>query len=462
VSHGRNVLFIVLDDLRPQLACYGQDQIISPNFERLAAEGVVFERAYCQEALCAPSRASVLTGCRPDTTRIYALDTPVRKAMPEVLTLPEHFKNHGYTTVSVGKVYHHPGDDPQGWSEEPWHPTDAFPGYQTEEAKKLHERRRGEAIHLRYGLNGPPVEAGDLPDEQYADGQTTERAIRELRRLRDRPFFLAVGLVKPHLAFACPRRYWDLYRRDEIDPADNPFRPKGCPDIALHDWGELRHYYGMPKEGPLSDEQARELIHGYYACVSFVDALIGRMLDELERLGLRENTVVVAWGDHGWNLGEHGLWCKHCNFETSLHSPLIVSAPGAGTQGAHTMALTEFVDIYPSLCELCGLPLPGHLEGTSFVPVLENPDRPWKKAVFSQYPRHTDIMGYSMKTPECRYTEWRRPGERPVARELYDHRADRTENVNEADLADSRKRVEQLSRQLAAGWQAAIPPPDAG
>jgi len=458
-----NVLFIAVDDLRPQLGCYGHAKMISPNLDRLASGGTTFLRTYCQQAVCAPSRASLLAGCRPDTTRVYDLQTPLRTTMPDVVTLPEHFKNHGYTSVSLGKVYHHGAkDDPKGWSEPPWGPPGAFPGYATAEALALQQRATDQALKAGWKpktkgelRKGPPCEAGDVADEAYPDGKIARQAVETLRRLKDRPFFLACGFLKPHLAFACPKKYWDLYKREAIDLADNPFQPKGAPDIAMHNWGELRAYYGMPQDGPLSDDQARELIHGYYACTSFTDAQIGKVLDELQALGLADRTVVVVWGDHGWNLGEHGLWCKHANFETSVHAPLLCRAPGLPA-GGRTDRLTEFVDIYPSLCELAGLPLPGHLEGASFVPLMRDPRRAWKSAAFSQYPRGK-VMGYSMRTDRYRFTRWQAPDGTAVATELYDHQTDPHENVNRAADPAQAKLVEELSARLAQGWRAARP-----
>ena len=459
----RNVLFIAVDDLRPQLGCYGHAQMISPNLDRLGASGTVFRRTYCQQAVCAPSRASLLSGCRPDTTRIYELRTLLRATMPDVVTLPQLFKEHGYQSISLGKIYHHgKRDDPQGWSEDPWGAPNAFPGCVTEEKLAILQRLRDEAPdqQTRSRIRGPATEAGDLPDDAYADGKLTDRAIETLQRVKGEPFFLGVGYYKPHLAFACPKRYWDLYPSGEINLADNPFRPKGAPDIALHNWGELRAYHDIPRQGPLSDEQARELVHGYYACTSFIDAQVGRLMDELEQLGLRDNTVIAIWGDHGWNLGEHGLWCKHCNYETSVHSPLIVSAPGQKAAGQPTDALTEFVDIYPTLAELCGLPLPDHLEGTSLVPLMDDPATPWKRAAFSQYPRGGNVMGYSMRTDRYRYTEWLRGGEQVVARELYDHQEDPGENVNVAEAPQNAETVKELSKWVHDGWQASRPPGD--
>lgn len=453
-----NVLFIAVDDLRPQLGCYGQKQVISPNIDRLAGRGLVFERTYCQQAVCAPSRASLLSGTRPDTTKIYDLNTPLRKAMPNVLTLPEHFKNNGYETLSIGKIYHHPSDDRQGWSAEPYR-AGTFPkgawkgrGYLTEEA--IAQMKEYNKANPNMKGRGPAFEAADVPDNVYPDGCNTDYAIKQLNLLRDKPFFLAMGFYKPHLPFNAPKKYWDMYKRQDIKLADNPFIPRNAPSYATTNWGELRNYYGIPKKGPCSDELARQLIHGYYACVSYIDALLGRLLDELDRLKLRDNTVIILWGDHGWKLGEHAGWCKHTNFELDTHVPMILSVPGMKTAGRRTWALTEYVDIYPTLCEVCSLPVPGHLEGRSMMPLLKDPARPWKKAAFSQYPRGK-VMGYSMRTERFRYTEWKdRKTGKVLARELYDHRKDPQENINAVAQQEYEQDVQRLAQMLKRGWPA--------
>ncbi|MBA7612980.1 Ulvan-active sulfatase [subsurface metagenome] len=435
-AEGPNVVFIVVDDLRPQLGCYGHKQMISPNIDGLAGDGVVFLRSYCQVPVCGASRASLLTGVRPTRSRFIGYSARADRDLPGALALPKHFKNNGYHTISNGKVFHHSTDCRDSWSKEPWRPEGPWRNYLLEENKKLAEKNSSGA--------GPASEAADVGDNAYWDGKLADKAVSDLRRLKDmdKPFFLALGFWKPHLPFNAPKKYWDLYKREEIDLADNPFRPKGAPDAALHNWGELRAYEGIPKRGPLPETIARAMIHGYYACVSYTDAQIGRVLAELDRLGLRDNTIVVLWGDHGWNLGEHGLWCKHCNFETSLHSPLIVRGPGVKA-GTRTDALTEYLDIYPSHCELCELPLPGHLQGKSFVPLMKNPDLPWKKAVFSRF--HD---GDSVKTDRYRYTEWRGKDGEMYARMLYDHSVDWVENVNISELPKNRQVVKRLSKML--------------
>jgi iduronate 2-sulfatase len=459
-----NVLFVAVDDLRPQLNAYGVDWILSPNIDKMAARGTVFKRAYCQQAVCAPSRASVLSGCRPATTSIYDLQTPLRSVMPDVVTLPQHFKNHDYETVSIGKIYHHRQDDLEGWSRPPFRSEGDWKGrgYLTDEAIEVIKQTDAEQKATgssRRGL-GPAFEAADVPDEGYHDGKDAQAAIEALQDLAtlDRPFFLALGFHKPHLPFNAPKRYWDMYDRDAIPLAANPFEPEGVTPFSLTNFGELRGYFGIPEEGRVPDEIARKLIHGYAACVTYMDAQFGKVIDELERLGLRENTVVILWGDHGWKLGEHDSWCKHTNFEIDARAPMLIQAPGY-EGGQPTDALVEFVDMYPSLCELCELPIPEHTEGTSFVPLLEDANRDWKTAAFSQYPRRGgDVMGTTMRTDRYRYTEWRdTETDEVLARELYDHQEDPQENVNLAVQADYASMIDELAAQMEKGWQGAKP-----
>ena len=454
-----NVLFVVVDDLRPQMGCYGQGWVQSPHMDRLAAKGLLFERAYCQQAVCAPSRASVLSGCRPDTTTIYDLQTPLRSVMPDVVTLPQHFRDHGYETASIGKVYHHAMDDLQGWSKEPFQSKGDWKGrgYLTDEALEviaICDREQEAMGSSRRGL-GPAFEAADVADEDYHDGKDAQAAVAELGRLAqlNRPFFLALGFHKPHLPFSAPKRYWDLYDPATIPLAPNPFEPEGVTEFSLVNFGELRAYFGMPKEGRVPDELARKLVHGYAACVSYMDAQLGKVLAELERLGLRENTIVILWGDHGWKLGEHDSWCKHTNFEIDARAPLMISVPGA-QQGSRSTALVEFVDMYPSLCELCGLPVPEHCEGTSFALLIEDPARPWKRAALGQYPRGSKVMGYALRTDRYRYIEWLdRSSGAVLARELYDHQGDDQENVNLAGRPEYASTVAELGALLAQGWR---------
>jgi arylsulfatase A-like enzyme len=457
-----NVLFIAVDDLRPELGCYGNKIVKSPNIDRLAARGLVFNRAYCQQAVCSPSRTSLLTGRRPDTTRVYDLQTHFRKTIPRVIALPQHFKANGYHTQGLSKIYHGGLDDADSWSVPHWR----SPGrnYGPEGLKLLGElRSKARDDKAKLGrVRGLPWEAPDVGDDDLADGQTAKKAVELLRELKDKRFFLAVGFLKPHLPFVAPKKYWGLYNEKDIGLSDNPHPPRDCPTFALHNSGELRNYHNIPKENkPLPREQALKLRHGYYACVSYLDAMVGRVLDELDRLKLRDKTVVILWGDHGWHLGDNGLWCKHTNFEAATRAPLILAVPGMKSAGRKTDALVEFVDIYPSLADICGLPLPEGLEGTSFKPLADDPKRPWKKAVFSQYPRAVPkvgrCMGYSMRTERYRFTEWAVPDKKFAVYELYDHQTDPKESVNLAGKAEHAALVKELTRQLRAGWKAAAP-----
>lgn len=451
-----NVLFIAVDDLRPELGCYGQKHIKSPNIDRLANEGLLFERAYCQQAICMASRASLLSGFRPDKGRIYR-NKALFEHVPDALSLNQHFLNNGYECVGMGKVYHHHSDNDTGWSKPVYWPKGEWTGMgylDKESQKRVKEYTRKYPNAKMKGI-GPAFENPDVPDDAYRDGKIAENAIKELNRLKDKQFFLAVGFLKPHLPFNAPKKYWDLYSEGKIKLPENKTPPKDAPDIASTRWVELRLYHGIPKKGPMPDDQARKLIHGYYACVSYTDALIGKILDELDRLKLRDKTIVILWGDHGWKLGDYGMWSKHTNFEQDTHAPMIISAPGMKARGRKTKALTEFVDIYPTLCDLAGIEKPHHLQGTSAAPLLDDPDQPWKQAAFSQYPR-SHIMGYSMRTERYRYTEWQNIKTKEVrARELYDFKTDPDGSVNIAELPENKELVEQLSEQLNSGYKAA-------
>ena len=437
-----NVLFIAVDDLRPELGCYGKQHIHSPNIDRLAQSGIVFERAYCMVPTCGASRSSLLTGIRPSRHRFVSYSTWAQKDAPGITTLNTQFKRNGYYTVSLGKVFHHPPDNAEGWSEPAWRPS-GVPWYRRPENQELHAQRQKQGKRKR----GPAWESADVPDDAYTDGVLAERAVKDLRRLKgkDQPFFLAVGFIKPHLPFIAPKKYWDLYDHDDIHLPANYHVPKDAPKESIHTFGELRAYAGIPAKGPVSDETARNLIHGYYACVSYTDAQIGKLLHELDRLELANNTIVALWGDHGWNLGEHTLWCKHCCYETSMHAPLIVSAPGI-KGGKKTAGLTEFIDIYPSLCELAGLPLLPHLQGRSFVPLMKQPNQPWKEAAIGRFQN-----GDTIRTDALRFTEYTDGKGKFVSRMLYDHGNDPRENVNVAEHEGRQGAVSKLTQQLHQG-----------
>lgn len=416
-----NVLFIAVDDLRPELACYGNQHIHSPNIDRLARTGVLFERAYCMVPTCGASRASLMTGIRPARRRFVSYLAWAEKDAPGITTLNTHFRNDGYHTVSLGKVFHHPEDNSAGWSEAAWRPK-GIPWYRRPENHDLHDKLQKQGSRRR----GPAWESADVPDDAYADGVLTERAMADLGRLKemDEPFFLAVGFFKPHLPFVAPQKYWDLYDHDKIQLPDNYVVPTDAPAESIHASGELRAYAGIPAKGPVSDETARNLIHGYYACVSYTDAQIGKLLDELDRLELADNTIVVLWGDHGWNLGEHTLWCKHSCYETSMQIPLIVRAPGIeGSQ--RRSGLVESIDLYPSLCEIAGLAAPNHLQGRSFATLLKNPEAAWKSAAVGRFQN-----GDTIRTDTFRFTEYTNAKGQLTSRMLYEHDIDPGENVN--------------------------------
>lgn len=466
-----NVLFIAVDDLRTDIGCFGNTEVKTPNIDALAKRGMVFRRAYCQQAVCSPSRTSLLTGLRPDSTKVYDLVTHFRNTVPDVISLPQHFRESGYYTVGMGKIYHPGYDDPKSWSEP--HRNGGGENYVLAENKQRMAANEAEGKASKKGKKGKkavggarrgePFEMADVPDNAYHDGSLAEMAVAKLAELKSKqqPFFLAVGFLKPHLPFNAPKRFWDLYDESQLKLAANPFRPKDAPPYAVTDFGELRNYFGVPATGAIPDDMARKLIHAYRAASSFTDANIGRVLDQLDRLGLQDNTIVVLWGDHGWKLGEHASWCKHSNMENDANAPLLIAAPGAKAAGQSTTALVEFVDVYPTLCDLTGLSLPGHLQGVSAKPLLDDPNRPWKTAAFGQYPRPVEgrrLMGYAMRTDRYRYVEWQdRETHAIVSQELYDHENDPAENQNLAGRAENKELLGKLSTQLTAGWQAAKP-----
>lgn len=440
-SNRPNVLFIAIDDLRADLGAYGTPIVQSPNIDRVAKSGMVFGNAFCQFAVCSPSRSSMFTGTRPDTMKVWNLSTHFRKALPDVVTLPQHFKNHGYFTQGLGKTYHSSLPDELSWS---------VPSTNPKAPHGAEVRPRGAAIQMTAG-----------PDNAHFDGELADMALVALREVKERsePFFLTVGFIKPHLPFNVPQKYFDRYDPADITLAPNPFHPKGAPPYAVNGGGELHGYGGVPKGRHLPDDYARQVKHAYYAAISFVDAQVGRIIEELENLGLSDNTIVVIWSDHGFKLGEHAAWSKHSNVEIDTRAPLVISIPGMAHAGETANGLVEFVDIYPTLSELAGLPLPDHLEGSSFEPLLNEPNRDWKTAVFSQFPRGKRLMGYSMRTERYRLTTWvsRSDHSRVDAIELYDHQTDPQENINIANDPANQELVAKLTAQWRAGWQAAIP-----
>jgi arylsulfatase A-like enzyme len=433
-----NILFIAVDDLRPELGCYGKQHIHSPNIDRLARRGVLFERAYCMVPTCGASRASMMTGIRPAPSRFVSFLARAERDAAGITTLNTHFKQNGYHTLSLGKIFHHPTDSAVGWSKPAWRPKGAS-RYHRPENRALHEKRQQQGNRKR----GPAWESADVPDNTYGDGILAERAIQDLGRLKsqDKPFFLAVGFFKPHLPFVAPKKYWDLYDHENIELPNNYHVPKDAPRESIHTSGELRAYSGIPAKGPVSTETARNLIHGYYACVSYTDAQIGKLLDELDRLKLTDNTIVVLWGDHGWNLGEHTLWCKHSCYETSMQIPLIVTAPGI-KGGQRRTGLAESIDLYPSLCELAGLPLPAHLQGLSFAKLMKNPQADWKTAAVGRFK-----YGDTIRTDAFRFTEYTDAKGRLQSTMLYDHSTDPRENENVVRGNDVAERLAEKLRR---------------
>lgn len=436
VLESPNILFIAVDDLRPELGCYGEVQIQSPNIDQLASRGTRFDRSYCNVPVCGASRASLMTGLRPARNRFLTYHTWADEDAPGITTLPGHFRQNGYYTLSNGKVFHHDRDAADSW-DEIWHPRSSSASWRD------YALQENIALDTVQGFRGPPYERAVLPDTAYKDGKIAQKVIRDLRRLKEKgqPFFLAAGFLKPHLPFNAPEKYWQLYD-GKVELPYNNFPPENAPPESLHNFGELRAYAGIPPEGPVSDEMALQLIHGYYACVSYTDAQIGMVLDELKRLELDQSTIVILWGDHGWNLREHGLWCKHCNYETSLHTPLIVTVPGK-EQVPSTGEIVEYVDIYPTLCELAGLNLPDHLQGNSFADLLFDPDAQSDGIAVSQW-----YAGITTIRDNYFYTEWVNDTDSAYASMLYDHTVDPDENKNISGLPSSREIVETMSDEM--------------
>ncbi len=487
-----NILFIAIDDLKPILGCYGDKLVKTPNIDRLAKNGTVFLQNYCQQAVSGPTRASIMTGMRPDYTGVWDLKTKMRDVNPDILSLPQYLITQGYSTQGIGKIYDQRCVDKKmdkpSWSvpyynyfkteQKYYSPQTGMPAlgsYQLPETKALAEKFRKEAvekgiaedeIETYVSMNvKPSVECANVPDNAYNDGANVTRAKEILLKLKSekKPFFFAVGFSKPHLPFVSPKKYWDLYQRDQMPVAKFQEKSKNSPAIAYHNAGELRAYSDIPALTEFTDQKdfgltlpmdkQKELIHGYYAAVSYTDAQVGILLHALDSLGLLKNTIVILWGDHGWHLGDHNLWCKHTNFEQATHAPLIISAPWIKPSVSKSM--TEFVDIFPTLCDLASIPIPTHLDGKSLVTVMKNPDLKVKAYSTSQYPRagldaetgrlgYADgkCMGYSIRTNRYRYTIWMKDNFRTnrafdqklvVAVEMYDYQKDPDETINVVD-----------------------------
>lgn len=446
-----NVLFIAVDDLKPYLEPYGNKIVKSPAISKIASKGIVFQKNYCQQAVCAPTRASLMTGLRPDRTGVWDLKTNFRIVDSTIVSLPEYLRTQGYETAGYGKIYHealeatYAGHDPKSWSV-PYEKLTA-PVYVLSDKK-------------------PSVENADVHDTTYLDGKLAAGAIKTLNKLSkgNKPFFLAVGFKKPHLPFVAPKKYWDLYKRDQftIDPFQE--KAKESPDVAYHISGELKSYTDIPEFDSYSDipekklpvEKQKELLHGYYSCISYTDAQIQKLLNELDRLGIADNTIIVLWGDHGWHLGDHGLWNKHTNFENATRATLLFSVPGI-KGGTKTSSITEFVDVYPTIVDLLKLPIPADLDGKSLVPLIKNPSVSIHSFAVSQYPRPNGIMGYTIRSDKYRYTIWLEnyksydpfDEKKIIAQELYDYEKDPQEKVNAVSNASYASVVKDLSQKLS-------------
>lgn len=439
-----NVLFIAVDDLRVELGCYGDTYVLSPHIDRLATAGTLFERAYCQQTVCNPSRASLLTGMSPDTLRVWDLPTHFRTTTPDAVTLPQLFMKNGYHAQCVGKIFHNWRQDdwkgdPASWS------VPSVLNYNTH-GKDTPQVDGDVPPNLASGKNG--IECRNVPDNAYYDGRVADRAVETLHRLsrQEQPFFLAVGFWKPHTPFNAPKKYWDLYQRDKVPIPAHVAPPTDVPEAALT---SARY------EGGAGSEQLREMHHGHLAAISYLDAQVGRVLQELDASGVRDNTIVVFWSDHGLHIGEHGLTRKTTVFELDARVPLIISAPGFPKQQT-TSALVELLDLYPTLADLCDLTPPAELQGVSLRPILNNSTATVHTVALTQTPRPNylrgqlpQIMGYSIRLEDFRYTEWRdfQTGD-ITARELYDHRTDALETRNVAAQAEHRGVIERAAASL--------------
>jgi iduronate 2-sulfatase len=450
-----NVLFIVADDFRPELGCYGS-VAKTPNIDALARRGLRFEMAFCQQALCNPSRSSFLCGKRPDSLHLWSNGIHFREKNPDVMTLPLWFKENGYETRNVGKIFHNwhtkEKGDRRSWS------ADEFLHYAThgdDVPAVKGELPKNFALDIRHDYGKVPLcERRDVPDDAYYDGRVSVEAERVLREVKDKPFFLAVGFWKPHAPFNAPKKYWDMYDPKTLPKLNAP-RPKGAPDIAFHDSREI---LGIPpKQIAPNADQIAEMRHGYFANISYMDEQVGKVLKALDDNKLRDRTIVVFVADHGYNIGEFGLWGKTSCFENDAHVPLIISAPGMKTAGKSTTDMAELLDLFPTLTELCGLKNPKGLEGVSLAPVVEG-GKGTKGVAFTQHPRPAyfdrtekgvpDAMGYSVRTASGRYTEWRDWGTgKLVGAEYYEP----TEPLDKArNLIDEKKDTKELKEAREA------------
>lgn len=446
-----NILFIMIDDLRTELNSYDANYIISPNIDKIVLEGVQFNKAYCQQAVCSASRASMLSGVRPDVTGV---DYPysvyyMTEFRPQHRTMPEEFEKQGYHVQTFGKIHHGAPDNlktkhfnPKNW---------------TYYAKQENIELGGKKGRNK---NTPAWESADVEDNAYFDGMIADEAVKQIKKVKnsEQPFMMAVGFKKPHLPFTAPKKYFDLYNSQDIGLAPNREAPKNVSKYATNPYALSKYKGPNDLNGKrLPEAYQLQLRHAYAACVSFVDTQVGKLITAIEEIGERENTIVVIVSDHGWHLGHQGMWGKTTNFENATRAPLIISAPNKLTN-VKLDQLVEYVDIYPTLMDLAGLNSIDYFEGTSMVPLMENDSIEWKSAVFSQFPRGKKVEGYAIRTKDFRYIEWRsKIDNNIIATELYDHRNDELETNNVAQTKAYELIVKELSNKLEKGWKASLP-----
>ena len=468
-----NVLLILVDDLKPILGCYGDPVAKTPNMDRLAARGMRFDLAFCNQAVCAPSRNNLMLGSRSTSIGVYGLGTNFRQAVPDAVTMPQYFMKYGYRTEAIGKVFHvgHGNhDDPESWSV----PSviEKVVEYLDPQSSAGGQLTREEAYFTNQQLNrinslprGAAWERLDVPDESYADGRIAAEGIRRLRAAKERrekdgtPFFICLGFVKPHLPFTAPKKYWDMYDPKDFRLASYQAPPQGAPPVADKRGGEILNYDPLSVDNLQTEEMQRTLIHGYYAATSFTDTQIGKVLEELDRLGLAESTIVVLWGDNGFHLGDHGIWTKHTNYEEAVQIPLVIVAPSVTQPGSVTRQVAETVDIFPTLAELAGLPRPTGpqpIDGVSLVPVLRDPAARVDDHVYHCFPRG-EVMGRAIRTERYRLVEWKKIGAPATEAqyELYDYQADPEEHRN---LIEELPEVAAKLKEILARYPEAVRP----
>ena len=437
----QNILFISIDDFRPKISSYGETKMITPNIDKLASEGLQFNNAYTNIAVCGASRASLMTGIRPSLNRFNDFSTRAQVDTPQAISLNQLFMDNGYETISYGKIYHHSDDFQQHWSEKDKGQIQS--DFQDPKSiERVNNAEKGE-----YGNKNLTYEYPDVDDYAYNDGKITKKAVNKLKLLKEtnQPFFMAVGYVSPHLPFIQPKKYWDMYDHDSIQLADNSYQPENSPFIAIeaqHNSAELRkNYLDIPAQGKLDDDLARNLIHGYYASVSYMDALIGELIKELDDLGLRDNTTIILWSDHGYFLGEHGFWCKHSTFHEAVKIPFIMSSPGYA-KNQITDSFTELVDVYPTLCELANITPPTYIHGKSLTPVLKNPSIQLKDEIYTRYKQGEAVIDANYS-----YTEFYR-GKTYVGNMMYDMKNDLKQNIDISKTPANAKLVKMYRQKL--------------